>query len=425
MITSRPRVIFVNRYGYPDEAATSQLLSDLSTWLAGEGWDVTVIVANQLYTDPQRKLPHKETHKGVRILRISTTRFGRSNLLGRFFDYLTFYLLITFKLLFYVKSNDLIVAKTDPPLLGVPVSLVTKLRGAILYQWCQDIFPEIALGPKSQNSALWRIIQLPLQWLRNGSFKLSRKVIVLGKDMADFVQHQCKYNEKRIQIIPNWSDDSIIRPVPKEDNPLRTEWHLQDTFVVGYSGNLGRVHEYHTFLEATRILRNERDIRYVFIGSGALRKKLEADIPSELQQRFCFKPYQPRSDLSLSLSVPDVHWLCLHPDFKDLVFPSKYYGILAAGRPMLFIGEKKSHLANSIESHNIGYSIMTGDAQFLANRIMELKNDPQTLLAMGKDARYLCERECLFSQRANDWQKILSENLVSLSANESNIKHTT
>lgn len=407
MSRPRPRIIFVNRYAWPDEAATSQLLNDISLWLADKGWEVIVMAANQLYTDPKKRLPQTEDHQGVRMERLSTTRFGRNNLLGRAVDYLTFYAGISLKLLFYLRRGDVLVAKTDPPLLGVPLSLVASLRGAALMQWCQDLFPEIAFAPRARQSALWRALQAPLRWSRNLSFRLSERLIVLGEDMADFVKAQCPSAKERVSILQNWSDDQAIQPIAREDNPLRKAWGLDGAFVVGYSGNLGRVHEYETFLAAAQLLKNEDDIRFLFIGSGALRQKMEKDLPSELRPRFLFQPYQPRSELSHSLCVPDVHWLCLHPLYRDYVFPSKYYGILAAGRPMLFIGDAHSHLAQEIEAESLGYSIQTGDAETLAARIRSMKNNRESLLAMGYKARQHCEQHHLFTQRAAAWHTLL------------------
>ena len=86
------RVIAVNRFYWPDHSATSQILTDLATHLAGEGQPVTVIASRMRYDDPGQRLPACETRDGVDIRRVWTSRMGRGGLPGRALDYLTFYI---------------------------------------------------------------------------------------------------------------------------------------------------------------------------------------------------------------------------------------------------------------------------------------------------------------------------------------------
>jgi hypothetical protein len=138
------KTIFINRFFYPDHSATSQLLSDLAFHLVKTGVAVHVFTSRQVSDDPNATLPSQDFEQGVRITRVWTTRFGRQTLLGRTFDYLTFYFSAAWSLFALVKPGDIVVAKTDPPLISIVAAMVVKSRGAKLINWIQDLFPEVA-----------------------------------------------------------------------------------------------------------------------------------------------------------------------------------------------------------------------------------------------------------------------------------------
>jgi len=142
--SSNRKLIFVNRFFFPDHSATSQMVSDLAFALAAAGFDVQVVTSRLRYDDPAAELPGREAIAGVQVHRVRTTRFGRHLLPGRALDYLTFYLSAAWRLFRLLRRGDVVVAKTDPPLISVPVGWVAGLRGARLVNWLQDLFPEVA-----------------------------------------------------------------------------------------------------------------------------------------------------------------------------------------------------------------------------------------------------------------------------------------
>ena len=139
-------IIFLNRFFYPDHAATSQLLSDLAFALADGGREVHVITSRQRYDEPESLLPARERIRGVEVHRVWTSRFGRNWLPGRTMDYLTFYTSAAWTLFRLAHSDHVIVAKTDPPLISAVAAMVARLRGARLVNWLQDLFPEVAVA---------------------------------------------------------------------------------------------------------------------------------------------------------------------------------------------------------------------------------------------------------------------------------------
>lgn len=301
------KIVFVNRFFYPDHSATSQLLTDLTVHLAQAECEVRVLTSRQSSDDPHMIQPRQATFQEVAIVRAWSSRFGRQRLAGRTLDYLTFYMSAFWRLLTMVSSGDVIVAKTDPPMISVIAALVSRLRGATLINWIQDLFPEVA-SALAVNGSGW--LEQPLRSLRNQSLLAAKRNVVIGEGMARKLAREGIPSDQ-ICVIHNWADGSAIHPIEPEDNRLRAEWKLHDKFVVGYSGNFGRAHEFDTILSAAEILRDEKQIVFLFIGDGAQLSSMKRTVQAKHLDNVLFKPYQPREQLALSLSVPDLHVISL------------------------------------------------------------------------------------------------------------------
>ena len=385
------RVIFLNRYFYPDHSATSQMLSDLAFFMAAAGHEVCVVTGCQRYDDAAANLPERERIDGVEVQRVRTTRFGRDKLFGRALDYATFYLAAGWRLWRIARAGDVIVAKTDPPLISVVASVVARRRGARLVNWVQDVFPEVAeaLGVRALSGPQAGL----LRRLRNAAFRSAAANVVLSERMAAVVA-RAGAPAGRIRVIPNWADMEAIRPVAAANNPLRRDWELAGKFVVCYSGNMGRVHEFGTILDAAQLLSTrEATIAFLFIGGGAQRGTIDDEVRRRGLANVQFRPYQDRTGLSFSLGVGDVHLVSQRPEVEGFVFPSKLYGILAAGRPLVFIGDAQGEIGALVERERIGVALRQGDAAGLADQLVRLAGDAALREAMGARARaLLCGR---------------------------------
>jgi colanic acid biosynthesis glycosyl transferase WcaI len=359
------------------------MLTDLAIHLARSGRGVVVITSRQRYDDPAAELPPFETMDGVQVHRVATTRFGRASLTGRAVDYLTFYVTAFFALLRRANRRSIVVAMTDPPLISVVAAMACRLRGATLINWVHDLFPEIAealgVGGKKGGAAVLR--------LRDWSLRRARINVALGQAMASRIDAR----GASVTVVPNWADGSAIEPVAPGDNTLRRQWGVAEHFVVGYSGNLGRAHEFGTLTGAMRLLKDDEAVRFVMIGAGAQLACVQQHTAGLDNVRF--HPYQPRESLGRSLSVADVHIISLIPELEGLIVPSKFYGVLAAGRPTLFIGSPTGELAGLIARHDCGITVRPADEEGLARAIRELAADRERCERMGRNARALFERE--------------------------------
>jgi len=379
------RVVFVNRYYHPDISATSQILTDLATHLAARR-AVHVIASRQRIDAPGAALPAQETVDGVTVHRVWTSRFGRDRLAGRALDYLTFHALAAWRILRLARRGDVVVAMTDPPLMSVPARWAAHAKGARLVNWVQDLFPEIAaaLGVRLARGAAGRV----LARLRDASLRHADANVALGDLMAARLAALGVVPAK-LHVIHNWSDGTAIRPLAAEANGLRAEWGLQGRYVVGYSGNMGRVHELAPLLDAARRLAERADIVFLFIGAGPQRAALEERARG--LANVVFRPYQPRARLGESLAVPDCHVVSLKPALEGLVMPSKLYGALAAGRPVLWLGAPDGEIGALLRQHDIGRQVAPGDTQALAEAVRWLADHRAESRLLGANGRALFE----------------------------------
>lgn len=408
------KVIFINRFFHPDHSATSQMLSGIAFGLAAAGHDVRVITSRLRYEGAGAPLSAREKIEGLDVTRIWTTRFGRARLLGRSLDYVTFYMSTALALWRLARAGDVVVVKTDPPLLSIVAGPVVRWRRARLVNWLQDVFPEVAegLGMGGRGPKAFGMRQL--RRLRDRSLRQAERNVVLGERMAEIITEHGA-SRAGLRIIPNWSDGRLVTPIPHEANMLRREWGLADKFVVGYSGNLGRAHDIATMLAAIERAAAIGDhaqgprIAWLFVGGGAQTDKLRQEVETRGLTSVVFKPYQPSERLAESLSAADVHLVSLRPSLEGLIVPSKIYGILAAGRPAIFIGAADGEIARLLSSTGTGATVAEGDGSGLADTVIGLARDPIRAGTLGRRARQVFEERFDLPKAQAAWKRMMDE----------------
>lgn len=405
------------------------MLTDLVFALAARGHRITVVTSRLSYDDPATRYPKKEFVAGVEVLRVATTGFGRTGLAGRALDYLTFYLAVAWMLLLKARRGDVIVAKTDPPLLSLAITPVARLRGARAVNWLQDIFPEVAMKLGLAPGRIWRAPLAAVRWWRDRALRKAVLNVAIGERMAGILR-SLGISSERIRIIPNWADGALVRPVAPGNNRLRQTWGLEDAFVVGYSGNLGRAHDMSTFVQAIALTEAvaandvgeaqlavgapplvqaaaSARIAWLFVGGGTQLAKLRLESQRQDFASAHFHPYQPREQLGESLSVPDVHVITLRPELEGLIVPSKYYGIAAAGRPAIFIGDPQGEIGRILTESGTGFIVAEGDGDGLAHAVRSLAEDRSRANEMGQRARALFEARYDVRFSIEAWEEVL------------------
>jgi glycosyltransferase involved in cell wall biosynthesis len=305
-----------------------------------------------------------------------------------------------------LRRQDIVVAKTDPPLISIVAWVAARARRAILINWLQDVFPEVAsrLGATPLPPALNR----SLQKLRDGSLRAAAGNVVLGARMRDYLSARLG-SAAKLKIIENWAVGDGAQPKATADSALRARLNLGRQFVVGYSGNLGRAHEYETVLGAAQALHADEEIAFLFIGGGVKMDELSALVERRGLRNFHFLPYQPKDQLADSLGAADIHLVNLLPALEGLIVPSKFYGILAARRPVVFIGDPDGELARIIREANCGRIVAAGDSAGLTRIIGMLKDDSSGCESMSVAGHELLRSRFSSQQAFASWTALLDE----------------
>jgi colanic acid biosynthesis glycosyl transferase WcaI len=362
---SLKRLFFVNRVYWPNEAATAQLLHDVATALAREGVTVTVITAR--VTDR----PARETIDGVTVCRVYPSSSRHPRLITRAGRDARFLASAFAAVRHEARPGDAVIAMTDPPFLGLAAAAAARSRGAEVWHWCQDIYPEVAMAVTESplvRAGLWMLTPL-----RNWSWRVSQGCVVLGADMAALVARH-GVPKTRIHVAPNWA----VGGGPAADDAsagFRRSTGINGKFVVMYSGNLGRVHTFESLLEAARRLRHRDDVVFLLVGEGPQYSRVADAARRGSLGNVRFLPPQPRAALAASLSAADLQVVTLRPGCESVVWPSKFYGAVAAERPLLYIGPAAAEIAEQVANHGLGGAFQPDEDEAIASFIVRLADD--------------------------------------------------
>jgi putative colanic acid biosynthesis glycosyltransferase WcaI len=295
----------------------------------------------------------------------------------------TYYLLAGLAAL-RVERPDIVIAETDPPLLGALGALLKRRWKCRLVYNVRDLYPDIAIANGGLKN---RFLLSLLERANRLSYRSADCIIVLGEDMRQRLIAKGVAPEK-IALVPDWVDCRKIRPMPASG--FRSQFG--QSFMVMYSGNLGLSQQLETVLDAAALLRDDPRIRFILIGEGA-RKQWLIDRARQLDlHNLEFLPYRPKEELAESLSAGDLHLVPLFRGAAGCVVPSKIYGILAVGRPFVAIMEESAEIARLARQEAVGFVVEPGDADGLARTIRQAAQKPAELAAMGAKARRLAEQ---------------------------------
>jgi len=379
------RILIVNQFFHPDRSATSQLATDLAEGLVDQGHEVSALASRAGY-DGGRLAEARSRHRGVRVFRLPATGLGRGGKLARLTDYLSYFTLAAGHVA-RRRDYDVIITLTTPPLVGLlglwARGRSTQRSGPRVVHWLMDLYPDVAealgyIGPRGTPARLLRHCG---QAILRGADRL----VVLGECMRERVLAH-GVDPRRVTVIDNWADGRALRPVLRGLNPLAGAFGLQDRYVVSYSGNLGLAHDTRALVGAMRKMSPERTT-WLMIGGGRRMGELRRQVEGEGLPNVRFGPLQPRDRLAQSLSLGDVHLIAMRSAARGLLVPSKLYGIMAVGRPIVFVGPPDCHVARIVRRAGIGRVVAEGNAHGLVEALEDMRTRPGMRELMGERAR--------------------------------------
>ncbi len=380
------RVLFLNRAYPPEIEATAQYLAELTEDLS-QVHEVLVLCGRPNYgTLSGRVFPYRrEQHGRVKVWRAWGSSWPKRYPLARVVNQASFYGLawLTARRL---PRPDVVVSLTDPPFLGLLALNLKRRLGIPFLYYCEDLYPDVAravgMAPRPLAAAFDRVqarIIDGADW-----------IVALGEDMAARLIEKGA-SASRLSVVRNWVDTEAIRPI-KTGNPFRMRHGLAERFVVMYSGNFGHIWDLDVVLDAAAIVQDAEDILFVLVGDGSTRPHIEARIRAERLDNIRLLPYERKEGLAASLSAADLHLVPMRPGVYGTIVPSKIYGILASGTPMVALAEGDSEAARVVEAHRCGWVGRPGDCVELAGLIRRASQDRKSLRRLGERARTAAER---------------------------------
>lgn len=394
------RVLVLNQYYAPGIEATAQLLAQLCEALA-EDFEVTVVTGHVRGHD---ELPDDDERNGVRVLRVRSTAYDRSLLHKRAANYVT-YLADTLLTALRGERPDVILCMTDPPIVGDIALVVARRFDVPLVVITQDVFPEIAERVKRLDNpvVIGALRQLVALYLRRAD-----RVIAIGDTMKLRLEAKGA-PAHRVDVIPNWVDTRELTPQPRV-NPWSTEQGLDDVFVVMHSGNVGHAQDLDSLVRAATFLRDLDRLRIVIVGAGARSWELVALAQRlEVTATVRFLPYQPRHLLPQTLASADLHFVGLARGLSGFVVPSRVYGILAVGRPVLVAADADSETVRLVRDADCGLVTRPGRPELVADLLRDLVEGTLSLEGMGERGRAWVEREADREVAFASYRRVLGE----------------
>lgn len=369
------RILIVNQVFYPDEVAVSQVLTDLAEDCAAEGHRVSVIAGRRDYENPGTAYPARDSYKNIVIRRISSTAFPKSSKLGRLINFITFNVSLFFVLASIKKKDfDCILGSTVPPMIAVITSIWAKIKGLPFVFWVMDLQPDeaIAAGYLKTGS----IVAQVMDFIGKIPLRSAKTIIVLDGYMKEKLVNK-GVAPGRINVCAVWPvQESAVNTI-SDGSKFRKDHGFNDKFVVMYSGNHSICHPLETLLGAADLLRDDPRFLFVFIGGGVRAKEVSERInngAANIRQL----PFQPRSMLAESLCSADVHAVIMGNEYVGIVHPCKIYGTMACGRPTVFIGPERSHVADLVRESNSGFIVTHGDGEGLADILNKMAAMPRS-----------------------------------------------
>ena len=318
----------------------------------------------------------------MEIVRARGSAFAPRRVAGRFANYLSYFALACAAGP-SVGRPDVVVALTDPPLIGLAGLLTARRARAGFVFLCQDVFPEVAALLEDFRSAALNGL---LDRVNRLLIRRADRIVAVGEAMRDRLVLEKGADPARVVVIHNWADCAAIAPGPKR-NPFSLAHGVADAFVVMHSGNVGLAQDLDTLLAAAARLQPCRDVVVLVVGDGARRPALEARARAEGLGNVRFLPYQPKGRLAESFASADVFVVGLRRGLAGYIVPSKLYGILAAGRPYVAATEERCEVTAITRKYGAGLLARPGDAEDLAEKILALYRDRALAERLGASAR--------------------------------------
>jgi len=414
------RICVLSEYFYPDNTGgTGPVMSGLVRHLKDHHQDleIDVITSNNLFRGAAAALPAREDWEGVSIRRLSAPSPKEKSTRHRLISNLVFTNSVLRTLLLGRRKYDLVLVVTAPPVLPMAARAYRALTGTPYVYLVHDLFLDMALAMNivkdgGHRTRIMRNVQR--KW-----FDAAARVVVLGRCMREYVGERYQVVREKMEIIPIPANLQQIHS--RDHNTKFRQQNNLDGFVVLYAGNFARYQDFDTLLDAAAALRDREDISLVFVGDGARRGHIEKRIADENLTNVRLLPFVPENELNDMLASANVSLVTLEKEIAGLAVPSKFYNILASGRPAVAVVNAKSEVGYIVKEANCGVQVDPEDSENLEKMLRQLADDPALVKQMGINARKVCEEKFSRDYVCHQFYHLFEEVLQEHSRNQNSI----
>ncbi|MBT1160454.1 glycosyltransferase family 4 protein [Bifidobacterium sp. SO1] len=396
---SKKNMLIYAHYYAPDAASTGQILVDLAEGMR-DRFNITVICVVPSYTGtiaPEYKTKrfYEEMRNGVRVIRVRVPEFSKANKMSRVRNIVS-YFFGAMRATFKAGKQDVVYSMSQPPILGGLLGVWGKwMKHAKFVYNIQDFNPEQTLAVGYVKHKLVTDLMMAFDKF---SCRQSDLIITVGRDLVETLNKRFRGQRvPRVTMINNWIDEKQIYPLDAANERVqefRARYGLDGKFVIMYSGNIGLYYDLENLVKVIGKFPNARtadgrEVAFAFVGAGAVLDELKRYVAEHDLTNVTFIPYQPKEDLVYSLNAGDVHWCVNARGIKGVSVPSKAYGIMAAGKPILGVLETGSEARYLIDGTECGRCCEPGDYKAVANEIHWYLDHAgsEELVDMGKHGR--------------------------------------
>ena len=398
----KKRLWIVSEFYYPVVTSTGFYMTEISEYLVSKGMDIHVICTGAKYNEIENYHPKKfEIHNGVHIHRVLMAEINKNNFVKRAFRLFLSSIFLAFKILKNVKRGEELLVVTNPAFLLALIPVISFFKGIHYKLLVHDICPENLVAIKKIN--IFSLGYKILKMIFDKSYVNADLCISIGRDMTEVIKRKTK-GKTKVELIPNWADNKEVFPLRKEDTRLYNQLEISG-FIFQFAGNLGYAQGLDNILSAISLVEN-KNISFLFIGGGAKAEVIKAF--GEQKENVIYIGFQERSMQKDFLNTCDVAIVTLSDGMYGLGVPSKSYNIMAAGKPILYIGDEKSEIALCIKEYNIGWLVKPDDPYSLKNMIEYIYQNKDSLISIQNNARLVADTVFAKERILNRYYALLS-----------------
>ena len=372
------------------------MLRDVAEEMVVRGIRVTILCSQGGYSGKVAEGQDTASLGKVEVVRVPTFRFGRQTLIGKLCDYASFYLFAFFRALMVRGQPTCYVALTTPPYLGVLARLVSKFRGAGHAHWVMDLYPDVmvAHGILKEGSMKEKVLRSLSRWGFGG--KRNQGTVSLGPDMAEKIM--TGHGVSQCEVIPLWSGIALGQSAEEMGRLLRKKRGWEEKIVILYSGNMGLGHRLGEFISLAKENAHTSQVHFAFYGGGKRRREVEEVLDQHDGLPLEVGDYVAEEQLAGHLLSADVHLASLEPSWDGCMVPSKIQGVMASGRPVIFVGSETCSIGQWILESGGGWVVPPDDVEGLHRAFQEAQDEGERA---RRGSAALSFSEKMFSQQVN------------------------